>query len=218
MRIKPVCGKPVQGGEGVTLATQGINITGQFKKPDWDKAIDVEQVLQKVPADANVRGIFFRTAIQEMQKTNLSLPENFDYAPFLTYPVKDLIHVLVAACEIVYPGISLRKGLRMLGHKVFGNIAATKAGGMLLKMAGGNLSLAVGLTGRFYQLLSSGGTASVLKIDDHRAIISLRNTWIFPDAYHVGIFEGAIREFGKHGVVMVRQLSMSDVDLKLEYT
>ena len=51
-----------------------------------------------------------------------------------------------------------------------------------------------------------------------RAVIALRGVWAFPDVHELGVFEGVLQYFEKSGRVLVRVLSMCDVDLLLEWT
>jgi uncharacterized protein (TIGR02265 family) len=45
------------------------------------------------------------------------------------------------------------------------------------------------------------------------SVVTLTNVWSFPDAYHVGIFEGAARAFGGNVSVQVSSASLSSATL-----
>ena len=53
---------------------------------------------------------------------------------------------------------------------------------------------------------------------NQRGLIALRNTWAYPDCYHVGIFEEALTQYNCQGQVKVAVRSMCDVDFEITWS
>jgi hypothetical protein len=62
----------------------------------------------------------------------------------------------------------------------------------------------------------SSAKAAVRVLDPEVVIVELRDAWVFPRCYSVGVFEGAMRHYGEVGVVKVIEHSMCDIDFLLD--
>ena len=188
-----------------------------FVVPDWSAPLDVEARLAAVPAEAKVKGLFFRTALREAEGRTGSAPGRGSYSPLSDYPVKELIEVLVECAKLAHPDVGRREGLRRLGKLIFPALRENAAGRFLFSVAGGDLVAAVKLIGRAYAMLSTARAKLVEAHPDH-AVIELRNSWTFPDSYHAGVLEGALEAFHRNGQVRLRNVKMCDVDVLLSWT
>jgi uncharacterized protein (TIGR02265 family) len=63
----------------------------------------------------------------------------------------------------------------------------------------------------------SPGVMSLVERGERRARVELRQIWPFPDAYQVGVFEGALQAIDLAGEVQVRVLSPCDVDFEVTW-
>ena len=57
----------------------------------------------------------------------------------------------------------------------------------------------------------------VLENEPGRAVLGLRDIWDYLDAWHVGIYEGALAAFGVEGEVRVRSFDLQNGDLEIRY-
>jgi uncharacterized protein (TIGR02265 family) len=185
-----------------------------FRKPDFTLPLDLDDRLTQVPADARTKGIIFSSALKKVKaKSGASLGRG-SYSTFTDYPVRELLEVLVEAVGILYPEVPPREGLRRLGQRVFTDLRESTAGTFLFSVAGRDIFGAIKLVSRAFDLFSSAsGRAEA--IDEHNILVELRDSWTFPEAYQVGVMEGAMQWFGAEGEVLVRPRSICDVDLKL---
>lgn len=189
----------------------------EFELPDWNAPLDLEERLAAVPDDAQVKGLFFRSAVREAEKHGGHAPGRSSYSALASYPTKELVEVLVESAELAHPGLPARQALRRLGHMIFPAVRENPAGTFLFSVAGNNLASALRLLGRAYSLFSTS-RANLVVTEEKRAVVEIRNAWTFPDCYHLGIIEGSLSTFHTQGEIRVRRLSLSDVDLELRWS
>jgi hypothetical protein len=88
----------------------------------------------------------------------------------------------------------------------------------MFAIAGRDFKAALPLSSKAYQISLSPGSASIPKLTDNSAIISLRDVWNFADSYQAGVFEGAMESFRVRGTVeVVTKVRACDVDLILNW-
>jgi uncharacterized protein (TIGR02265 family) len=185
-----------------------------FGTPDWRAPLDLEDRLAAVPADAMNKGILLRGMVREvLEKTGKTVGRT-EYGLFGDYPVTEMIEVIVESAALLYPDVPPREGIRRIGRGLFPRLRGSAAGRMLFAIAGHNIFSAVKLVGRAHTL-ASGTRATASVPDDHTILVEVRNAWIFPENYQIGVYEGALSAYDKTGAVLVRKNSMSSVDLKL---
>ena len=188
-----------------------------FQPPDWNKPLKLEEHLASIPAESTVKGIFFRSALEHCKQMCGDAPGRERYNPLANYPTRELAEVLAECAARAYPSLSLRRGLRHLGSAVFSGLRDTKVGKLIFGVVGLELSSAIKMTSRTYRAFSNNVSAELKQVDKNLVVVELRNAWTYPDCYHVGIFEGAIKAFGKHGMITVREHSACDTDLQIYY-
>ena len=190
----------------------------EFHTIDWNAPIDVEALTRLVPANARVKGVFFHTAVKEAQEKTGRAPGRPSYGALTDYPSEELVRVLAECARLLHPDLTLKLALRTLGRRVFENLKETTAGTFLFSVAGRNVRSAFKLVNRAYKLFSTNGTGSFVEGTDGSVTIELRNIWTFPDAYHIGIFEGAMAAYGAKADLTVRRRSACDVDLRVVFS
>lgn len=186
-----------------------------FGLPDWSAPLLLEDRLKNVPATSHAKGVFFRAAVNEALRLGGKAPGRGDYNLLADYPTTELIQVLAESASIAYPNLSVREGLRRIGREMFPRARDTAAGTFLFAFAAKNIRTAFRLTGRAYKLFATGPTVTVVEDTGDRFVIELRVVWTFPEAFHVGIFEGGLIAFAQAGEVRVRVLSLCDVDIEV---
>ncbi len=188
----------------------------EFVSPDWNAPLDLEERLAAVPESARVKGIFFRSARRAAEQRAGRAPGRAGYSVLTSYPTRELIEVLAECAALAYPEQPPREALRRLGHLVFPAVRENPAGRFLFSVAGDKLSAAIGLLGRAYALFSNA-SATLVDLEEGRAVVEIRDAWTFPDCYHLGVIEGSLSAFHAEGEVRLRRLSLSAVDLELRW-
>lgn len=186
-----------------------------FHAPDFDEPLDVPARLRATPPEATVKGMFIEAPIAVAFRLSGQRPGRREYIPFKDYPVAEHNQVLVACAMAGYPDVPLREGLRRLGRDALRTFLESLAGRVVFAAAGRNFDAALGLVAKSYGITGPVGTATVTERTPDAAVIQLRRCYNFPDCYHVGVFEAAMDHFREAGEVLIRVLSVCDVDIKM---
>lgn len=195
--------------------TAHVSLVG-FELPLAQGTLDVEAQLGRVPAAATVKGMFWNDLYKLAEGLKVALPPA-RHAAFSDYPLVDYMRGVVLVARAAYPKASVADGIRRVGDRGFGTLAASLVGKVLFAIAGRDLQSTLGLVSQAYRRCLDPGEARVPLLEPGRAVIELRSIWNFPDAYQVGVFEGAMRNFGHTGSVKIRSLSACDADYLLEW-
>jgi uncharacterized protein (TIGR02265 family) len=110
--------------------------------------------------------------------------------------------------------------LRELGRGAYPAFAESLVGKVVLSSLGsGHDGARSGLAwvARVYKMTSNHASASVQELSSDVAVVELKDVWTFPDAYHVGIFEGAARAFGGEVAVVAKAKSLSAATLTVTW-
>ncbi|MEM9069807.1 MAG: DUF2378 family protein [Myxococcota bacterium] len=188
-----------------------------FAWPDFRAALDVEFRQQHCQQGANVKGMFFAAIAREARERTGTHVGRERYVKFEGYPLQEWLAFLPEAAVAAYPDQPPREGMRRFGQGAFEVFTTSLAGRVLFSLAGRNVRMAVGLTGRAFDVIGSHGRVEVLVNESGRAVLGLRDMWDYLDAWHVGIYEGALRAFGQTGEVRVLARDRSNGDLELRY-
>jgi uncharacterized protein (TIGR02265 family) len=176
----------------------------------------VEKQLSAVPPDAKVKGMFYNDLYKLAEAASIELPHG-RYSAFGDYPLVEYMRSVALVARAAHPSASVAEGIRRVGERGFGILASSLAGKVLFALAGRDLQSTLGLVSQAYRRCLDPGDAQLALIEPGRAVILLRSIWNFPTAYQVGVFEGAIRNFGHTGSVKVRAHSACDADFLLEW-
>lgn len=187
-----------------------------FRPPDWSEPLDLEVRLAKMPAQATVRGLFFNDLFAQFPRTK-ALARRPRYLTFSNYPFAEWCEVLTEAAHVCFPGSRPREGIRQIGKRALPALAESHAGRVLLAMAGSDPLATLRISGKAFALAQSNGSCTVASLEPGLAIMQIRDAWDYPDAYYVGVYEGALELFGSRSDVEVRVHSLCDVDLRLRW-
>jgi uncharacterized protein (TIGR02265 family) len=189
-----------------------------FKAPDLGRPLDTKKRLDGCPSDATVKGVFLRSIVERAARAGVQL-ENADsrYVAFKSYPLREYIQLLATTAES-WP----RETLKELGSLVFPAMKSSLVGKVFFSMFGSSAeegASALRVIARAYKLMTNHARAELLSIDDQEgnAVVRLEDVWSFPDCYHLGILEGAGRAYNPSVTCLVRERSLSSVDIRLEW-
>jgi uncharacterized protein (TIGR02265 family) len=181
-----------------------------------DPTLSLRERLNGAPSDGRVKGWLFQSVIDNAKRSGIELSTTRRYLGFKDYHVTEYLELLGQASVMVRPGQPARDTLRLLGRGVFDSFSGSLFGKVVLSGLGRDHSGArTGLrwVTQVYKMTSNHAVARFTESGDDVAVIDLDNVWSFPDAYHVGVFEGAARGFGGDVRVDIKGRSLSAATL-----
>jgi uncharacterized protein (TIGR02265 family) len=189
-----------------------------FAVPDWNGPLDAEAQIAHAPEDGVIKGLFYQDILNTCAAMQASIaPTRPRYLPFIDYPLREYMALLVQASAALHPREPLRNGLRRLGRLAYPTLAGTLIGRAIFGIAGHNFGTILSLASRAYSVSLKPGDVDLVERSEGRGIVHLRNLWNFPDSYQVGVFEGALIAVGVRGKVLVRTHSPCDVDFEVTW-
>jgi uncharacterized protein (TIGR02265 family) len=179
---------------------------------------ELEDWIRETPADASVKGMYVETLLSMLKRRGAPCPTDKRYFAFKDYPLQELMRLMVDAVGVLYPEISPRDGMIALGKQAFPTLASTTIGKVIFSVAGNNWIRALNLVTKAYDVSIKPGTASVQDLTESSARVELREIWNFGNSYQVGVFEGAMAQFGVRGSVQAMRVGRRcDVDLLMRW-
>lgn len=186
-----------------------------FVVPDWSAPLDLERRLSSVPSDAWVKGMYLNGLVDDMRAAGKSHPGK--WVGFKNVPMREWLELLAVASAAIHPRVPAREALRRLGQKGYQTFAKSIAGRVLIDLGGVEFASALRVIPAIYRNVSAGSCEMVVDREKRTAIARLRNIWDWPDAWQVGLFEGGLLAFKETGTVRVRNRSMCDADLQIQW-
>jgi uncharacterized protein (TIGR02265 family) len=193
--------------------------------PSLSQAIDVERFLNACPRDASTQGAFlqyihdavaFRVGSAPARLYD-GLPRN-RWLPFLKYPLRELMRLVVNAATILHPREPLAEGLRRVGWFAYPSLASTMAGRVLLFAFGETLEDVVRAVPKVYAITVPLARVSLTMQTKRHFRLSFRGVHCFVDTYHRGAIEGAIWCYGFRPSVKVTAGPMHcDADMVVDW-
>jgi uncharacterized protein (TIGR02265 family) len=189
----------------------------RFVEPPWDAPFDVEAQIAAIPEDATISGMFPAAVVAPAKKKGIGLPSaRSTYQPFKFYPLREHGRLLCEASRLMYPKMSTRQALRVMGS--FGPRALMKSliGKVVLGSAKGVQASLEGMA-HAYALNMKPGTVRVLRMSETDAILSLEQICNFVDSHHVGTFEGVLAYAGVKGEVRIATIGIHATDFHIRW-
>lgn len=161
--------------------------------------VDVEAHLALLPPDGAIRGVFVAGLLTQAGKPAeihalAGVPER-RYLPFINYPVRDYIRLLLATASVVYPRLSRGEALRQLAWTAFDTLLGTTAGRAMFAVLGDDPTRVLLMAKRAYALSVNFGTVGAELIAPGHVRVSFRDYPMFLETTQVGVMEGALRHF-----------------------
>lgn len=181
-----------------------------------EQSLALPDRLAQAPSDGLVKGWLCQSIIENARRYGVELVLDRRYFGFKDYPVGAYLELLAQAAVVVRPTESPRDTLRLLGHGVYGSFSQSLFGKVITAGLGKDYEGAqtgIRWIAHVYKMTSNHAVANVSKPSDNVTVVELVNVWSFPDAYHVGIFEGAARGFGGDVAVRIESRSLSEAVL-----
>jgi uncharacterized protein (TIGR02265 family) len=172
--------------------------------------------LARVPPDGLVKGWLIQSIVENAKRSGVELTTERKYLTFRDYPIREYLELLGQAAVRVQPDRPPLETLRELGRGVYGTFSKSLFGKVILAGLGegrGGARAGLRWISRIYKMTSNHATVDFAESSEETSVVTLSNVWSFPDAYHVGIFEGAARAFGGSVRVRVSSTSLSSATL-----
>jgi uncharacterized protein (TIGR02265 family) len=188
-----------------------------FSPPDFTEPLDLAERLTQVPRGHSIKGMFLQSLVDQAKAAAGRTPGRGRYLPFKDYTFTEWMELMVECAACAHPRVTAREGMRRLGQKAYPTFTESTLGKVVMSVAGIDLVSAFRLTPRIYGMSGKSGTVEITNLAEGRAVVHLRGMWDFPTAWHVGVFEGGIRAFGKTPLVKVRSFSKCDADIEARW-
>lgn len=188
----------------------------QFREPPWDAPFDAAREIESIPATAQIRGMFIIPVLQEAKRAGGSLRARERYVPFQFYPLREHAQLMVDACSIVSPQLSLRQALRRLGRGAPRAFLASTLGRVVLQPAQGVLEVVTALA-KGYELNMKPGRAYAEQRKPRVVDVTLEQIYSFIDCHQVGAFEGAVHFAGERSKVRIHRINSGSAVLRIEW-
>jgi uncharacterized protein (TIGR02265 family) len=189
---------------------------GSFGAPDFSKPFDLSAYLANTPEDATCKGLYFQDVIKAVRSAGRTvsvdrLPQlERRYMAFSDYSLREHMELTTQVASILYPGLSMREGLRRLGWLVFPAFAESLVGKVIFTIFGQELDRVYELGPRSFPASMSRGRAETKHVGDRHWRITFSEIYGFLDSYYVGVIEGPIRRVRKTADVRLHASSLSD--------
>jgi uncharacterized protein (TIGR02265 family) len=196
------------------MGTTGV----PFTEPKWDAPLDADASIARVPDDATISGMFSAALVTEARRRGHTLPSaRARYVAFSFYPLREHARLLVETAHRFYPEMSLRQGLRKLGHGAPKALAGSTLGRIMFGSADGVLDVIAAMA-KAYPLNMRPSKVSLVSSGPGYAVVKLQDVHDFLDCHHVGSFEGVLAYAGVAGRVLMAARGPATADLMVEWT
>jgi uncharacterized protein (TIGR02265 family) len=189
-----------------------------FSEPNWNAPLDPEPEINAIPESATVAGMYLNPVAKAATQIGRRLPSARDnYPAFKFFPMREHVRLLVEACSVVYPDLTLRRGLRKLGRGAPGALLQSTLGRVTVGSAMGVVNVLTAMC-KTYPVNLPSCRVEVVESSDGHLIASFRNIYYFLDSHHVGVLEGGLRHAGKKGQVLVKMIGPHSADMLCRWT
>jgi len=202
-------------------ATPSSAVVDRSQRP-WldDPSLRMPERLAQAPTDGVVKGWLCQSIIENAKRHGVDLVLERRYFGFKDYPIREYLELLAQAAVMVRRDEPAWQTLRVLGQGVYTSFSQSLFGKVITAGLGKNHEGArtgLRLVAHIYKRTSNHAVAEVIEPAEDVAIVELSHVWSFPDAYHVGIFEGAARGFGGDVKVDIEKSTLSEASLKFQW-
>lgn len=188
-----------------------------FADPPWSAPLLPELVLDTIPENATIKGVFTDPMAQELKRRGRGdLVPRDRYLNGKDYPLVEHARMLVMLVADVFGEANLRQGMRKIGRATRSNYVASAAGRTTIGTHT-EPELILRATAKAYIRMHSVGEAQLLRYAPGEAVIALREVHTFLDCHHVGAWERVLGALDIHTSVQIASYSPIDADLLLTW-
>jgi uncharacterized protein (TIGR02265 family) len=194
-----------------------------FHRPRVDDAIDLDEHLRRLPADATCKGLYFQDPIERARKIagiDVALAAGLAprrYVAFREYPYADFLRVLLTTAPIVHPKTPLGEGLRRLGRGAYDAFLGSHVGRVILGAFGTHFEAILLHGRRAYEVSVNFGQVTVEPVGTRHVRYHLANMPAFLETFQVGIVEGAMIACKVRGEVLVKVEDLANAVFDIQW-
>lgn len=188
------------------------------------KNVDIDAHLALLPADASVRGFFFRDALERGQRA----APNVDFAaragvaprrylPFISYAYADYLRLVDVIARAAHPTLSQGEALRRFAWTTYDLFLGTQVGAAIFGMFNRDIESVLMNGARGYSVAINFGKITAQKLGENHVCTSFRDCPILLDTIQVGVLEGAVKHYGVEATVEAEVMSLADADLHVRW-
>jgi uncharacterized protein (TIGR02265 family) len=185
-----------------------------------EPSLALRERIAGAPARGHVKGWLVHSIIENAKRHGVTLAVERSYLGFKEYPIREYLQLLAQAAVRVEHGRPPVDTLRELGRGVYGAFTSSMVGKVVRAGLGDGRAGArsgVGFIARIYRMTSDHTAVECETSADDVTTVRLSNVWSFPEAYHLGIFEGAARAFGGDVTAEVSDVTLSSATLTFRW-
>ncbi len=176
--------------------------------PDFDTDVDLDAHVGLLPAGAGCKGLFHGDVVRKAAAAGSERAlferaglEPRRYRAFKDHPYEELLRLLVAGAEVLWPDQPTAEGLRRLGQGAYDALTSTHFGRVLFGVLGRDFSriAAAGVKGWTASL--NFGSVAYERLGERRGAYFFDGVPGFLETFQVGVVEGGLKAAGTHGRV-----------------
>jgi hypothetical protein len=107
-----------------------------FALPDWQAPLDAADRIARAPEDGKIKGLFFSDVVARAGAHGPLPGARPEYVPFIDYPLREFMALLVSFAERAHAKDPLRLGLRLAGRGAYPALASTLIGKAIFAVPG----------------------------------------------------------------------------------
>lgn len=185
--------------------------------------MDAEALARSMPKNFLVKGMFFTRLLSQLGAAYAGIEPRLDaaprfgrYLPFSDYPQSDYIRVSTAAAQKLFPSVSLREALRLLGREDFSVVAESTLGKVILAVVGDAQGALLRAPFIYMKMAPSDWIVTGESLDARTVRIEfapVHGSW----EYLLGQLEGVVMKFGGEPVTAIRELPGKKVQFDIRH-
>lgn len=183
-----------------------------FVDPDFRSPVPIGRVVAAIPADATAKGFYLQALVDEAASQGHYLTEYGPYRDFNDYPQREAARLLHECATRLYPDEPVGEGLRRLGWAMFPTLLRTMVGRVVYGALGTDYVTVLPHTSRGFEISLGLGSCDTEVVNTRDAVLNVRDYYLFPEHFLVGVFEGVMTHYELEGSVRLRRLSSTDAD------
>lgn len=185
----------------------------RFVAPRFDRDLDVEAYLERVPPDAYCKGMFFRDVLEAVRSVDSNAARHLArrrYLPFKDYPLREHMEMTAEAVRLLYPGTPTREAMRRLGWLAYSSFVDSMIGRIVFGVLGHDMDKIFEVGPKSFEVSLTMGRATAERLGDRHWQYTFESIFGYLDAYYVGVVEGPIRYHGHTPDVRLHLTTLSD--------
>lgn len=183
-----------------------------FERPNFRAGLIVDTYTTGVSPQATVKGFYCTALLKEAASFGQHLNGYGPYREFKDYPQSEAIRLIAEVARRIYPDEPVREAIRRLGWIVFPTLLSTMVGKVVFGALGDNIQAVIRMAPRGFEVSMHDGEVELINVSEHESEVRIKNCFLFPDCFLVGVIEGTFAHYGKDAQVTIRNPTPSSCE------